>query len=248
MTIDPDGCTFWYTNEYYANKPTTLIQDNWQTRIGSFKFGTCATAPAPSISGFSPASGPVGTSVTINGSNFTGTTSVAFNGASATFTVNSGGTQITASVPAAAKTGPISVTTSAGTATSKWQLHGADGGDTHRSAVERRGWRKRSASWSNVVGPTKTDWIGLYHPGDADTAYIDWIYDDSLHEDRRRRQLELGLVHVPDAEYQGTTTGFSSYQTTATASCETSGQVTVTVASPSLSVSPSGVSKAPPSP
>ncbi len=44
MTIDPDGCTFWYTNEYYQSpQPTTLAQDNWQTRIGSFKFPNCST-------------------------------------------------------------------------------------------------------------------------------------------------------------------------------------------------------------
>src|SRR6185436_7392105 len=42
MTIDPDGCTFWYTNEYYQSpQPTTLATDNWQTRIGSFKFSSC---------------------------------------------------------------------------------------------------------------------------------------------------------------------------------------------------------------
>ena len=44
MTIDPDGCTFWYTNEHYQSpQPTTLAQDNWQTRIGSFKFPNCTT-------------------------------------------------------------------------------------------------------------------------------------------------------------------------------------------------------------
>ncbi len=32
MSIDPDGCTFWYTNEYYDTLPTTLAQDNWKTR------------------------------------------------------------------------------------------------------------------------------------------------------------------------------------------------------------------------
>jgi hypothetical protein len=42
MTIDPDGCTFWYTTEYYQSpQPTTLAADNWQTRIGSFKFSSC---------------------------------------------------------------------------------------------------------------------------------------------------------------------------------------------------------------
>jgi hypothetical protein len=42
MTIDPDGCTFWYTNEYYQTpQPISLNGDNWQTRIGSFKFASC---------------------------------------------------------------------------------------------------------------------------------------------------------------------------------------------------------------
>ena len=41
MTIDPDGCKFWYTTEYYDTQPTTLAQDNWKTRIGSFKYSTC---------------------------------------------------------------------------------------------------------------------------------------------------------------------------------------------------------------
>ena len=36
MTLDPDGCTFWYTNEYYA---ASGLDDH--TRIGSFKFPSC---------------------------------------------------------------------------------------------------------------------------------------------------------------------------------------------------------------
>ena len=81
--------------------------------------GTSATnfTVAPRISGFTPTSGKVGTNVTINGANFTGTTTVTFNGTPATFTVNSS-TKITAPVPAGASTGPISVTTDAGTGTS----------------------------------------------------------------------------------------------------------------------------------
>src|SRR5207237_1248076 len=71
----------------------------------------------PTITGFTPASGPVGTSVTISGTNFTGTTGVAFNGASATFTVDAA-TSIQTTVPTGAMTGTISVTTPGGTATS----------------------------------------------------------------------------------------------------------------------------------
>ena len=72
---------------------------------------------ASQIAAFSPTSGAPGTSVTITGAAFTGVTSVKFNGLTATFTVN-GSTQITATVPANATTGPISVTTPSGTATS----------------------------------------------------------------------------------------------------------------------------------
>ncbi|MCG3120188.1 MAG: hypothetical protein ALAOOOJD_02813 [bacterium] len=70
---------------------------------------------APLISAFSPASGNVGATVTITGNNFTGATNVAFNGTAAGFTVNSN-TQITATVPAGATTGKISVTKSSQTA------------------------------------------------------------------------------------------------------------------------------------
>jgi len=72
---------------------------------------------APRITSFSPASGPVGTSVIINGANFTGATSVTFNGTSASYTVNTA-IKITATVPSGATTGLIGVTTAAGTATS----------------------------------------------------------------------------------------------------------------------------------
>jgi len=76
------------------------------------------TVTAPAIASFTPGSGPVGTSVSITGSNFTGATAVAFNGtAASSFTVNSA-TSITATVPAGASSGTISVTTPGGTATS----------------------------------------------------------------------------------------------------------------------------------
>jgi C1A family cysteine protease len=79
---------------------------------------TGTVAPAPTVTSFTPASGPVGTSVTVTGSGFTGATAVSFNGiAAATFSVASD-TQITATVPAGATTGPIAVTTPGGSASS----------------------------------------------------------------------------------------------------------------------------------
>jgi hypothetical protein len=118
MTIDPDGCTFWYTSEYYDSLPTTLRADNWKTRIGSFRFASCgSTATAPAIGSFTPTSGATGDSVTITGTGLTGATSVSFNGTSATYAVSSD-TQISATVPSGATSGPITVTTPGGSATS----------------------------------------------------------------------------------------------------------------------------------
>ncbi|HEY3040913.1 MAG TPA: C25 family cysteine peptidase, partial [Pyrinomonadaceae bacterium] len=46
MSLDPDGCTFWYTNEYYA---VTGLND--LTRIGSFKFPSCTPVTSGTVSG-----------------------------------------------------------------------------------------------------------------------------------------------------------------------------------------------------
>jgi hypothetical protein len=73
--------------------------------------------PAPTLTSFTPAAGPVGTTVTLTGTGFTGATAVTFNGHAATFTVNSD-TQTTATAPVGASTGKIAVATPGGTATS----------------------------------------------------------------------------------------------------------------------------------
>ena len=81
---------------------------------------TYTTLASPTITGFSPGSScsASGQSVIITGTNFTGATAVTFySGQPALFTVNSA-TQITATLPVGATTGPISVTKSSGTGTS----------------------------------------------------------------------------------------------------------------------------------
>lgn len=69
----------------------------------------------PTITGFSPAAGPVGTSVTINGSGFNGATAVKLGSTSVSFSASP--TQITFTVPSNGVTGKLSVTTPGGTAT-----------------------------------------------------------------------------------------------------------------------------------
>jgi outer membrane protein assembly factor BamB len=70
-----------------------------------------AVAAGLSMKSFTPASGPVGTAVTIKGTGFVAADQVAFNGIAATVSsVNKKGTVLKTSVPPLAGTGPITVT------------------------------------------------------------------------------------------------------------------------------------------
>jgi hypothetical protein len=101
-------------------------------RIGVASLGRVATSSsdftvvseleptAPAITGFTPASGPPGSSVTIAGAHFaptSGANLVAFHGTPATVTAASANS-ITVTVPAGATTGRLSVTVAGATATS----------------------------------------------------------------------------------------------------------------------------------
>src|SRR6266478_4684977 len=71
-----------------------------------------ASGTMPTVSGVTPTFGTIGTSVTINGSHFgssQGTSTVTFNGASASSITSWTDTQIVAIVPANASAGPVSV-------------------------------------------------------------------------------------------------------------------------------------------
>ena len=71
----------------------------------------------PAITDVTPGSGPSGTAVTLTGTGFTGAMAVTFNSVSAAYNTVSD-TQITTTVPAGTTTGPVRVTTLAGTGTS----------------------------------------------------------------------------------------------------------------------------------
>ena len=66
MGVDPqDGCTFWYTSEYYATTSTT----GWSTRIGSFRFPSCTALPTGNLNGtVTDGSNPISdVTITVNG-------------------------------------------------------------------------------------------------------------------------------------------------------------------------------------
>lgn len=97
---------------------TVTATDNCgATSTRTFVLNVNAYGKGPIIASFTPPSGPFGTSVTISGFNLGTVRQVIFNNQPATFTIDSN-TQITATVPFGATTGPISVVSTTGTATS----------------------------------------------------------------------------------------------------------------------------------
>ena len=78
MAVDPvDDCTFWYTNQYLTANGTF----NWHTRVGSFRYPTCALAPSSTNLASSPnpsSGGPVTLTATVTGAGATPTGSVTF--------------------------------------------------------------------------------------------------------------------------------------------------------------------------
>jgi uncharacterized protein (TIGR03437 family) len=98
----------------FGNEPTRqrVIDANAEPLPASFVGGEVAITPPPctlEITSFNPTSGSAGTAVAITGRGFTNVSSVKFtNNLAATFTVNSD-TQITATVPSGAVTGPITI-------------------------------------------------------------------------------------------------------------------------------------------
>jgi Abnormal spindle-like microcephaly-assoc'd, ASPM-SPD-2-Hydin len=95
----------------------TISETASQSDGEDFSVSLAGQGAGTAITSFTPTKGDPGDPVVITGTGFTGASAVAFNGVAATFTVDSP-TQITATVPAGATTGPIAVTVGGSTATS----------------------------------------------------------------------------------------------------------------------------------
>jgi uncharacterized repeat protein (TIGR01451 family) len=133
-----------------------------QTVFGAGTFGKCyIAASAPSISGFTPSSGNSGASVVISGANFTAVSAVRFNGTTAAFTGDSA-SQITATVPASATTGTISVVAGGGTGTSATAFTVITG--AHWINSSGGNWNTAS-NWSTGSVPTASNDVIIDAPG-----------------------------------------------------------------------------------
>ena len=136
--------------------------NGWGSINGINLLRDLAPVSTVNISGFSPISGTIGTSVTVNGSNLSGATQVTVNGVAASITSVSS-TSVTFTVPAGATTGTISVTTPSGTATSTASLTLWTGPLTVSGSV-----------WNDVYGNGAKD-AGDNNLGAGWTVYVDMV-------------------------------------------------------------------------
>jgi DNA-binding protein YbaB len=98
-----NSTTITATTPAHAAGAVTVVVTNPDTQIGSLASAfTYTSAPPPSVSSVSPASGPAagGTGVTISGANFVSGATVTFGGTAATGVVVTNSTTITATTPA----------------------------------------------------------------------------------------------------------------------------------------------------
>src|SRR5207302_4752554 len=82
---------------------TLGTSDVWGATLGAFRPASGGGGTAPAITSLNPTTGPVGTAVTITGTNFGTTGTVTFNGTTAS-TTSWSATSIVASVPSGATT------------------------------------------------------------------------------------------------------------------------------------------------
>ena len=85
----------------------------------SMAAGAHGSVPAPTVTGFSPAGGPVGTLVVVKGNHLSEATQLSFNGTpAASFHYSSSRGGLEAAVPSGATTGPITLSGAGGAGTS----------------------------------------------------------------------------------------------------------------------------------
>lgn len=120
----PGGFNEWLWSETWDGTPNFTVNvqwEHWLDHVYISTGGTVTPSPSvPTISSFTPTSGPVGTPITIVGTNFDPSpagNAITLNGIACT-TLGAQPTQLNTAVPNTGTTGQIRVTTSAGTALS----------------------------------------------------------------------------------------------------------------------------------
>jgi hypothetical protein len=230
-TATPTGITFSQLTAIVpsgaTSGPVTLT-----TTDGSFTTANLFYLPAI-ITAFTPTNSAPGTSVRITGVNFTNASAVTFNGTAASFVVTNN-TTIGAIVPAGFSTGPISVTTPAGTTnssslfyaapviTSFSPTHGLPGTNVVISGSNFLGasivkFNGTNASFSAPTNNTKlvavvpngaqTGPITIVTPGGTNTSATNFVVDNNS-------DIAVGVIGAPNPVFLGSNLTYTITVTT----------------------------------
>jgi hypothetical protein len=181
VAISPDSLT--------ATSFTFTVPDNGLTgAVAVTNANGTAASPTvahvkPTINALSTSEGPAGAHVQIGGKTFTGTTAVRFfNNVPAFFTVGAGGTTLDVTVPAAAATGPISVTNTGGTSTSG--TFTVDPKVTVMAPLAGVGGSNVTLAGTGLAGTTEVEFAGASGPAtivsNTSTAVVATVPADAL--------------------------------------------------------------------
>ena len=164
--------------------------------------GTGPNSPTV-VTSFSPISGSTGTTVTISGYNFGSAPVVKFNGVTAVASVQGGGTQINATVPAGATTGEITVTGTGGTdiTTDLFTISGANSPALLLSVSSLSGFSAAAGTASSsqsytVSGSNLTGAITVAAPADYEISLNNSSYASSQNLNPTSGTLSATPVYV----------------------------------------------------
>lgn len=194
--------TFTSSNAWLNTSGTTWIVSGTSTFVGSVtnqpvtQVAFQTPAVVPDITAVSPSSGNVGTSVTITGTGFNGTTSVTFGGVPATITASSN-TQIVVNSPASTPNLAVNVvvTNSAGSSTEVGAFTNTTTSITYSSPTD----------YSNMMGMNGVSADGS--GGTLSTLSLRWTNSAGLNNLTAQPSGTVYTVVTPGGTYTGTQSG-----------------------------------------
>jgi hypothetical protein len=100
-----------------------------------------------------------------------------------------------------------------------------------------------TVTFNNATTPTSTDWIGLYTPGSADTAYLSWIYDSSCTQTAGTARASGSCQYLIPADLPVGTYEFRLFANDGYTRLAVSNALTVVIGVSTLSVAPNSIAR-----
>ena len=226
--------TTWSATSIVVPVPTGATTGNVVVTVGGLASNalTYTVTVAPTLTSLSPTSGPVGTAVTIAGTNFgatRGSSTVTFNGTAATPTSWSAAS-IAVPVPTGATTGSVVVTVGGLASNALTYTVTAGAPTVTASPTTVAAGDTLTVTWQNIATPTAADWLALAPVGAADGTYVLWNYTNGSASGNALMSLPAGIA---TGNYE-----VRLYANNTSNRLAVSGPVTVRPAGPYLTASP----------